>query len=186
MNTVREQSMVRPLLLTTILLAAVAGLGQAHSPASAERDASAASTVKGTPADGRAIFYGAGQCLSCHRVGAQGSTLGPNLSNVGSQRSPDALRQSLLQPPDKVEAQNRLYEIVMDSGKTVRGKLLNQGPSSVQMLDSSGQLVAYPRTAIRGGRFVDPPPMPSFQGKLTSAQIEDLVAYLSSLRVPAN
>ena len=54
------------------------------------------------------------------------------------------------------------------------------------MLDSDGQLVAYTRSQVRDGHAIDPPPMPSYKGKLTSAQIEDLVVYLESLRTPEN
>ncbi len=162
------------------------GLGQISSSQPTPANPSASASIPGNPAAGKAIFDGAGKCLSCHQAGASGSILGPDLSNVGAQLSPDSLRQWLLNPPQKVEPQNRLYEIVTRSGKTIRGKLLNQGPFSLQMLDSSGQLVALSRSQVQDGHFVDPPPMPSYQGKLSSARIDDLVAYLASLRTPEN
>ncbi len=177
--------MTQASLLTTLLLAAAAGLGQSPTAGSAA-STSAGSFLKGNAAAGKAIFDGSGNCLSCHRIGAMGSVVGPNLSNIGSRVSPDALEQALLNPPAQAEPQDRLYEVVTRSGKTVRGKLLNQDPFSLQMLDSDGQLVAFSRSEIREGRFVDPPPMPSYQGKLTSTQMDDLVAYLVSLRLPEN
>ena len=126
--------------------------------------------IAGDPVTGKAIFDGAGNCLSCHRVGATGSVLGPNLSNIGAQLSPDELKQKLLNPSPTVDPKNLLYEIVTVDGKTVKGKLLNQGPFSLQMLASNGQLVAFPRSRIRVGHFIDPPQMPSYQGKLASAR----------------
>jgi putative heme-binding domain-containing protein len=115
-----------------------------------------------------------------------GSVLGPNLSAVGAQDSPEDLKQELLNPSATVEPKNRLYEIVTNDGKTVKGKLLNQGPNSLQMLASDGRLVAFQRSQIRESHVVDPPQMPSYQGKLTSSQIDDLIAYLASLRAPRN
>ena len=92
----------------------------------------------------------------------------------------------MLNPPQKAEPQDLLYEIVTRSGKSILGKLLNQDPFSLQMLDSGGQLVTFSRSQVKEAHFVDPPPMPSYQDKLTSAHIDDLVAYLASLRVPEN
>lgn len=145
---------------------------------------SASDSISGNPAAGKLIFDGPGNCLSCHRVGASGSIVGPNLSNIGAQLTPDRLRQWLLNPPQKTAPQSLLYEIVTRSGKTIRGKLLNQDPFSLQMLDSSGELVAFPRSQVRAAHFVEPPSMPTYQGKLAHARIDDLVAYLASLRPP--
>lgn len=172
----RGQTLVRYFLLTATLTVAVPGFGQTRP--------STSDAVPGNPIEGKAIFDGPGKCLSCHRAGASGSVVGPNLSNIGAQLPADRLRQWVLSPPQKVEPQNLLYEFVTRSGKTVRGRLLNQDPFSLQMLDSHGQLVAISRSQVQQAHFVDPPPMPSYQGKLTDTRIEDLVAYLASLRAP--
>jgi putative heme-binding domain-containing protein len=172
----RGEISARCLLLTAMVALALPGLGQTP--------ASSSNSIPGNPAEGKAIFDGPGKCLSCHRAGAAGSIIGPNLSDIGAQLPPDRLRQWLLNPPQKVEPQNLLFEIVTRSGRTIRGKLLNQDPFSLQMLDSSGQLVAFSRSQVQEARFVDPPPMPSYLDKLSSDHIDDLVAYLASLRGP--
>lgn len=170
------QAIARYLLLTATVALALPGSGQTA--------ASSSNSIPGNPTEGKAVFDGRGKCLSCHRAGEAGSIVGPNLSNIGAQLPADRLRQWLLNPPQKIEPQNLLYEIVTRDGKTIRGKLLNQDPFSLQMLDSSGQLVALSRSQVQETHLVDPPPMPSYQGKLTSAGIDDLVAYLASLRAP--
>ena len=182
----REQTLARYLLLTALLATATVGLGQTGPSGPTSTSSSTSASIPGNPAAGKAIFDGSGKCLSCHQAGALGSVLGPNLSNIGAQLTSDRLRQWLQNPPQKVEPQNRLYEIVTRSDKTVRGKLLNQGPFSLQMLDAGGHLVAFSRAQVRDGHFVDPPPMPSYQDTLSSARIDDLVAYLASLREPEN
>lgn len=172
----RVQTIARFFLLAATLIVAVSGFGQIRP--------STSDSIPGNPTEGKTIFDGPGKCLSCHRAGASGSIVGPNLSDIGAQLPPDRLRQWLLNPPQKAEPQNLLFEIVTSSGKSIRGKLLNQDPFSLQMLDSSGRLVAIPRSQVQQAHFVDPPPMPSYQGKLTSSRIDDLVAYLASLRAP--
>lgn len=174
------------MLLTLVPAAFAIAVAQAQSHDTAQSASRPAGELTGSPDAGKTIFEGAGKCLTCHRAGASGSVVGPNLSNVGAQLSPGELKQSLLNPATTIAPKDRLYQIVTSAGKTVKGKLLNQGPVSLQMLDSDGQLVAFMRSQVRDGHFVDPPQMPSYQDKLTGSQIDDLVAYLASLRTPGN
>lgn len=180
----RGITLVQNSLLIALLAAAAAGMAQTSPSGSAP--AILYGSVTGDPAAGKAIFNGAGKCLSCHQVGASGSVVGRNLSNIGAELTPVRLRQWLLDPPQQIEPQDRLYEIVTSSGKIIRGKLLNQGPFSLQILQTDGQLLAVSRSQVKIGRFVDPPPMPSYKGKLSDDQIDNIVAYLASLRAPAN
>jgi len=48
---------------------------------------------------GRMAFEGKGGCARCHRVGAQGSRVAPDLSEIGAARSPD--RRALADRPDQ-------------------------------------------------------------------------------------
>lgn len=183
---VRGETLARYSLLIALVAATAVGLAQTRLSGRASGEFSAPGSALGNPSAGKAIFDGMGKCVSCHRVGASGSVVGPNLSDIGAQLTPVQLRQWLVSPPQATEPQNRLYEIVTRSGKTIRGKLLNQGPFSLQMLETSGQLAAFSRSQVREGHFVDPPAMPSCQGTLSSARIDDLIAYLASLRTPGN
>src|SRR5262249_41293159 len=49
-------------------------------------DAAGDPTVLGNTARGKEIFEGKGNCLNCHRVGQNGSRLGPDLSSSGLPR----------------------------------------------------------------------------------------------------
>ena len=77
-------------------------------------------------------------------------------------------------------------KIVTRAGKVVRGKLLNQDPYSIQMLDSDGNLVAFDRSALREAGFEPATPMPSYKSRLTPQQQADLLAFLASLRGSIN
>jgi putative heme-binding domain-containing protein len=115
-------------------------------------------------------------------VGDTGSGLGPNLSDIGLQRTFDQLRKSLLEPDATVQPKNRLYRVVTRDGKTITGRLLNQDPYSLQMLDSEGKLVAFQRADLRDAGYVQTPPMPSYRDKLSAEEQADLLAYLASLK----
>jgi quinoprotein glucose dehydrogenase len=177
---------MKAFLLSTLLFATACALAQAQEAGEAAATSPRMAAEADAAAAGKAFFDGSGQCLSCHRVGVQGSPVGPDLSDVGSSLAPEALRQALLAPSSTIALQDRLYRVVMRDGKVVQGKLLNQDPYSIQMLDSQGSLVAFSRSQVQSAQFVDPPPMPSYRGKLTSGQLDNLVRYLQSLRVPRN
>ena len=181
MITVRARLLTRYVLLTATVFAAACGPNNLAAQNSASGNAP---IYEGVQAAGKALFDAPGGCISCHRVGARGAFYGPNLTTVGSRISPAGFRILLNTPPEKIHPENRLYEIALRNGKTVRGKLLNQDPYSVQLLDTDGKLVAFQRTNIRSAQFTDPPQMPSYKDKLTSNQIADLVAYLTSLQSP--
>src|SRR5580704_18532376 len=68
-----------------------------------------AAPVNGDPARGKAIFERKGGCVQCHRVGTNGSRVGPDLSDIGALRRTAELERSLLEPNEEVLPQNRSY-----------------------------------------------------------------------------
>jgi putative heme-binding domain-containing protein len=130
---------------------------------------------------GRTIVESTG-CFDCHRIGDRGSRLGPDLSDVGARRTPEVLRQALVAPDDEVLPENRSVRVVTRDGVTTVGRLLNQDAISVQMLGAKDELRTYLKDNLREYSILDKGLMPSTQGKLTDAQLADLVAYLTSLR----
>lgn len=178
--------MLHKLLLSAALVAALVGNGRANAQDRSQNNPAAASSAGGDAAAGRAVFNTNGGCLACHRVGAKGAVTGPNLSNVGARLTQEAIRRQLTAPSTTIDPKNRLIELVLADGKTQQGKLLNQDPFSLQLLNTSGELVAFQRSQVREIRAVDPPRMPSFKNTLTDQQIDNLVSYLSTLRSPGD
>jgi len=146
--------------------------------ASADRSASTA----GDKSRGMAIFTGKGNCVSCHRVQGQGARLGPDLTEIGRLRHSDELERSILDPDASIIPSNRFVRVVTKDGTTITGRLLNHDTFTVQLLDSKEQLVSLLMSNVREFTFVDKSPMPSFKGKLTPQELQDLVSYLVSLK----
>ena len=138
-------------------------------------------TLAGDGQRGKALVESSG-CFDCHRIDDRGSRLGPNLSRIGSRRTPVRLRQALVAPDEEVVADNRFVRIVTKDGTTITGKLLNQDAISVQMMDAKEELKTYLRVNIREYTIVDKGLMPSVEGKLNAQQVADIVSYLSSLK----
>ena len=138
--------------------------------------------VPGDPAHGRTVVEGG--CLKCHRIGGNGSRLGPDLTEIATQRTVDELQKALTDPPSEARPQYQLYRVVTKDGATVTGKLMNQDTSSIQMLDSNDRLVSFQKANLRSFASAQPPAMPSYRGKLSDTELTDVIAYLATFKGP--
>lgn len=136
--------------------------------------------LAGDPARGQALYEGKGDCASCHRIGAEGSRLGPDLTDIGLRRGASELLLALIEPDAEIQPVNRFYRVTTRNGETVAGRLLNQDAFMVLLMDEEERLRAFDKAELREHGFISPG-MPSLRG-FPEQDIADLVAYLSSLR----
>lgn len=136
----------------------------------------------GDPAHGKVLFEGKGQCMTCHRVGTQGSRLGPNLSDIGGQRRQVQLEQALLRPDQTPSPEYRRVRVMTKGGTDYTGRLLNLDTFTVQMLDSGEHLRSFEKSDLRQLSLITDSGMPSFKDKLTTQEAADVVAYMASLK----
>ena len=96
--------------------------------------------VPGDPEKGRRAFFGAGRCSTCHMIAGQGGYPGPDLSNIGAERTVPQLRESVMKPSARIADGYRSATAVLKSGQTVQGVAKNYNNYSVQLLDHAGKL----------------------------------------------
>ena len=107
-------------------------------------------TVKaGDVSRGRAVFEGKGGCAACHRIGRVGSRVAPNLSDIGSQRSPGSLQRSLLDPSSQMMPINRPVRLVKKDGTIINGRRLNEDTYSIQLVDDKERLHSVLKTDLK-------------------------------------
>jgi len=142
-----------------------------------------ASTVKGgDPSRGRIVFEGKAACTRCHRVGAVGSRVAPNLSDIGSIRSAGSLQRSLLAPSSQMMPINRPVRAVTRDGTVIGGRRLNEDTYSVQIIDDRERLLSLSKADLREYTILTTSPMPSYKDTLISEELADVLAYLLSLK----
>jgi putative heme-binding domain-containing protein len=141
-----------------------------------------ASVRMGDAARGRAVFQGKGECSTCHRVAGKGPRSAPDLSDIGLARAPAVLERSVRDPSAALQPINRPVRIMMRDGKTVRGRRLNEDTHTVQIIDDQERLVSLAKKDVRSFDVAKESAMPAYAGKLTDAEIADVVAYLLTLR----
>ena len=140
-------------------------------------------TVKAGNAErGRTLFSGKGGCVACHRIGGLGSRVAPNLSDIGSQRSPGSVQRSLLDPTSQMMPINRPVRLVKKDGSVINGRRLNEDTYSIQVIDDKERLHSLLKTDLREFTIAKTSPMPSYKGTLSTDEIADLLGYLMSLK----
>jgi alcohol dehydrogenase (cytochrome c) len=149
---------------------------------------SAASSGAGDAAAGAQIFDGKGGCVVCHQIDARGGVVGPDLSAIGSTRSPEALRQKILNPGNPEPqggrgAAPRPVVIVARTrdGREIRGARRSEDTFSVHIMDGSGELHLLDKATLSDVRYEDRSLMPDDYGtRLSAIELRDLLAYLRS------
>jgi putative heme-binding domain-containing protein len=140
-------------------------------------------TVKvGEALRGQAVFEAKGQCLTCHRVNGKGSRVGPDLSDIGGNRTAEALERSLLDPNASIQPVNRFVRAVTRDGKTVRGRRLNEDSYTVQIMDEQERLVSLVKADLLEYTVIKTSAMPSYKDTLSSDERADIIAYLLTLK----
>ncbi len=148
--------------------------------------------VNGDPAKGKELYSSNG-CATCHEIDGKGGAVGPDLSDIGSMRSPKYLEEVLVDPaknppPDSALPSRRMWtgyvltKVVTKTGKTYIGSRVNEDTFTITLRDMAGNYHTFYKSNLQsvdkefGKSF-----MPSFS-HLSEAQRNDLVAYLMTLK----
>ncbi len=135
----------------------------------------------GDAAAGRLIYEKTG-CGSCHIIEGEGGTLGPELSDVGRRRGLSFLEESILNPEADLPTNYRATRLIARDGRTHSGIRLNEDDYSIQIRDSEGNPQSFLKHELVEIRRDQPSFMPAYGDLLDRGQVEDLVAYLASLK----
>lgn len=144
-------------------------------------------TLEGNPRRGEELFFTGGllQCSQCHQVAGRGKPLGPELSEIGAQRSPQELLESLLNPSRTIDPKYQTYLVETVDGRALSGLLIERSAERVTLRDAEHrdveiaaddieQLIASPQSIMPDGVLRE----------LTAQEAADLLAYLTQLRTP--
>jgi putative heme-binding domain-containing protein len=159
-------------------------LSQLNGPqrAAVEAIAKSSQTI-GQAARGVAVFASVKTaCIACHRIGAVGGAVGPELTTIGKERSVEQLAASLLYPNLHVEEKFRVYQIMMSDQRIVRGYKAKEDETSITLRDpSTGEEHVIDKESIEE-QLRSPSLMPDGLAEaMTREQQSDLLAFLADL-----
>jgi cytochrome c oxidase cbb3-type subunit 3 len=139
--------------------------------------------VSGDVVKGKELFLGKGACAGCHSIGAEGHAYGPDLSDIGARRSAAGLRESLIAPNAVAGDGFVPVRAVTRQGEKVSGIRLNEDNFTIQILDEAGRFHSFRKTALSElQERTTESAMPSYKTMFSEDELQNLVAYLSSLR----
>lgn len=155
--------------------------------------ATTSGSVKGDPKHGEALYQSSG-CSACHMIAGQGGVIGPELTRIGAMRGPASLKARLIDPGANLPENGTgfyaskwteylMFRAVEKNGHAVEGIRVSEDSFTIDLKDANGKIHGFWKPDLRsleaelGKSF-----MPSFKGTLSATEMDDLVAYLMSLR----
>jgi putative heme-binding domain-containing protein len=158
---------------------------------SQEAKSSAKST--GDPAHGKQLFYGDGNCSTCHMVAGKGARMGPDLTGVSGSRTREALIESIRDPSRRLawgltEATKEFpqeYESVValtSDGKQIKGVTLNEDSFTLQIMDTTENIYLLEKNRLKSFQKTRVSAMPKYNADvLSDKDVEDIVAFLAGV-----
>jgi cytochrome c oxidase cbb3-type subunit III len=142
---------------------------------------------------GETLFFGTTRCSSCHMVNGRGGRIGPELSTVGSARSRAYIIESIREPARHL-SENRSFgggatlkydtvTLVTADGTTIVGVPMNEDTFTVQIMDMNERVYSLQKKALKSFKHENRSLMPAYDtNRLSAADLDDVVAYLQTLR----
>jgi putative heme-binding domain-containing protein len=149
--------------------------------------------VTGDPEAGKRVYASSG-CAHCHMIAGEGGDSGPELTTVGQLRGPNYLRNTILYPGTDLPQEHVFLEsggrleflfvhAVTKDGRTWEGTRVAEDSLHIVLEDAEGNFHSFRKDQLRElQKEPGKSTMPSMKGKLTNTEMNDLVAYLASLK----
>ncbi len=119
-------------------------------------------------------------CLACHAITKEGSTVGPNLENIGTQRDRAYLLESLLSPSAAIAPGYGIATYSLRDKTDIAGTPVKETPEAITVRLPDGKDRIIQRSEI----VSQTPPvsvMPPMLGILKPREVRDVVAFLAKL-----
>jgi putative heme-binding domain-containing protein len=137
--------------------------------------------LPGDPASGRSIFFGAGQCSTCHMVAGQGGFLGPDLTAYGQTHTAEQIQAAITNPAAR-ESQKSAITVTTSAGARYEGVLRNEDNFSLQMQSPDGAFHFFRKADLKAMDRSQESLMPSdYRSRLSAVELKDICSFLLSL-----
>jgi putative heme-binding domain-containing protein len=124
------------------------------------------------------------RCGICHRLGAKGAAIGPDLAASAKRKSDDDLLRDIVEPSATVAEGYEQIAVATNNAESVVGVKKEETPGYVKLYDTSSvppPLRTIYRDQIHAVNSLERSAMPADYGKRFSAQeLRAIVAYLKS------
>jgi putative heme-binding domain-containing protein len=140
---------------------------------------------KGNAERGREIFFkSAGlQCANCHRIAGVGSTLGPDLSEIGKKNTRAQILESILEPSKFIDPKYVTYLVETTDGKVLTGLLASKTDKEIVLKMAGDKEIRLPANMVESLAPQQKSLMPELLLRdVTLEQAADLLEFLAGLK----
>jgi cytochrome c oxidase cbb3-type subunit 3 len=135
--------------------------------------------LAGDPDAGRKIFYGKGQCSTCHMIVGKGGFMAMELTSYARNRTADDIMQAIVNPDADLEPTSRVVHVRTRNGESLTGVLRAEDNLNLTLQTEDGRYHFLSRSNLSAVNYTDHSLMPRDYGtRLTSSELDDLVAFL--------
>ena len=125
-------------------------------------------------------------CVSCHKVGGSGGTIGPDLTAIGTTLSAERIAEELLWPNRQVKEGFSVIQVVTEDGKIHQGyerKTKSSQETGDLVLEdlATRKLVTIKRESIEAKKVTGSVMPSGLTAVLSREQLLDLLRFLSDL-----
>lgn len=141
--------------------------------------------LPGDATRGQRLFFETAtvQCKNCHRIGAQGRLVGPDLTQIAKKLDRAKLLESILEPSRTIDPAFVTYLAETSDGRVLSGLLVRRNEREVVLRDIEAREIVVPAADIEQFAPQQKSLMPELLLRdLTAEQVADLLAYLATLR----
>jgi putative heme-binding domain-containing protein len=140
--------------------------------------------LKGDASRGKELFFKSGSlCVNCHRIAGTGSTLGPDLSQIGKKYTRAQILESILEPSKVIDPAYTAYTVETTAGQFYTGLLAAKDARAVVLKDAEGKEIRIAAAKVAKLLPQKKSLMPEqLLRDLTAEQAADLLEFLASLK----
>jgi putative heme-binding domain-containing protein len=138
--------------------------------------------MKGDAAHGKDVFVSA-TCVTCHMINGQGTSYGPELSEIGAKLPKEAIYTSILYPSAGISMGYEGWIVSTKDGDDLDGIIASQTADKIVLRRAGGINTEISKSDIKDKRQMKISIMPeNLQQQMTTQDLVDLVEYLSGLK----
>ena len=139
----------------------------------------APAAVTGDPGAGRTVYFGKGQCSSCHMVSGEGGFIASDLTAYGQRRDASAILQAIVTPDKQLASSSRLVEVRTRDGQSLAGMVRYEDNMNMGLQTQDGRYHFLTRSGLIDVKYTDHSLMPRDYGtRLTDKELNDVVSFL--------
>ncbi len=139
--------------------------------------------MKGDAQNGKLVYNTDGTCAKCHVVNDIGKEVGPNLSEIGSKLSRQALFESIVFPSAGISHNYETHVVLLEDGTSFNGILVSETPDAITLKGADAIPKTVKKSQIEEHVTQKISLMPAdLQKLITVEELVDIVEYMQTLK----